>query len=145
MAAGVGAGGVEGEQLLGEVVDGLADALLGPQPFRATKLRERRSLATGVAGHPADLLDRHEDPVATRERQLQVVALLAAAATPEHLLVAGDAVVDVDHEVAGDEPFEDVARDDPPERPRPADADGSEQLAIGDEGQPVRVPRRTRR
>ena len=57
----------------------------------------------------------------------------------EHLLVAGDAMVDVDDEVAGRQPLEDVARDDAPERPGPADADGPEQLAIRDEDQAVRA------
>ena len=44
----------------------------------------------------------------------------------------------MDDEVAGRQPLEDVARHDAPERPRPADPDGPEQLAIRDEGQPVR-------
>ena len=77
-------------------------------------------LAAGVAADPGDLLHRHVDPVAAGEAQLEVVALLAGAAAPEHLLVAGDAVVDVDDEVAGRQPLEDVARDDPPERLRAA-------------------------
>ena len=84
-----------------------------------------------------DLLDRHEDPVAAGERELEVVALLARPAAAEHLLVARDAVVDVDDEVARGQPLEDVARHDPPERPRPADAHGAEQLAVRDEGQAV--------
>ena len=79
-------------------------------------LRQRRPLAARVARDPADLLDRHEDPVAARERQLEVVAILARPAAPEHLLVAGDAVIDVDDEVAGRQPLEDVARHDPAER-----------------------------
>ena len=96
------------------------------------------SLAARVAGDPADLLDRHEDPVPAGERQLEVVALLArAAAAPEHLLVAGDAVVDVDDEVAGRQPLEDVARHDPAQRLGPADADVAEELPVGDEHEPV--------
>ena len=39
----------------------------------------------------------------------------------------------------GVEPLEDVARDDPPHRLRPADADRPEQLAVGDEGEAVRA------
>ena len=135
----VGARGVQREQLLGQVVDRLADPLLGAQPLGPAEPRQRRALAARVAADPADLLDRHEDPVAAGERQLEVVAILAGAAAPEHLLVARDAVVDVDDEVARRQALEDVARDDPPERPRPADADGPEQLAIGDEGEPVRA------
>jgi len=52
-------------------------------------------------------------------------------------LRVGDAVVDVDDEVAGREPLEDVARDDPAHRLGPADADGPEQLAVRDEDEAV--------
>ena len=48
-------------------------------------------------------------------------------------------MIDVDDEVARRQPLEDVARDDPPEGPRPADADRPEQLAVGDEGEAVRA------
>ena len=137
VALGAGARRVQREQLLGQVVDRLADALLGPQPLGAAELGERRPLAARVAGDPADLLDRDEDPVAAGERELEVVAILAGAAAPEHLLVARHAVVDVDDEVARREALEDVARDDAPERLRPPDADRPEQLAIGDEREAV--------
>ena len=86
-----------------------------------------------------DLLDRDEDAVAAGERELEVVAVLPDPAAAEHLLVARDAVVDVDDEVAGRQPLEDVARDDPAERLRAADADGPEQLAIRDERDAVRA------
>ena len=135
----VGARGVQREQLLGEVVDRLADALLGAQPLGPAEPRQGRSLAARVAADPADLLDRDEDPVAAGERQLEVVAILAGAAAAEHLLVAGDAVIDVDDEVARRQALEDVARDDPPEGPRPADPDRAEQLPVGDEGEAVRA------
>ena len=102
-------------------------------------LRQGRPLAAGVAADPADLLDRDEDPVAAGERQLEVVAILAGTAAAEHLLVARDAVIDVDDEVARRQALEDVARDDPPEGPRPADPDRPEQLAVGDEGEAVRA------
>ena len=46
-------------------------------------------------------------------------------------------MVDVDDEVARGQPLEDVARDDPAHRLGPADADRAEQLAVGDEHQPV--------
>ena len=134
-----GARGVQLEQLLGEIGDRPRDPLLGPEPLGAAEAGEGRPLPAGVAGDPRDLLDRDEDPVAARERELEVVAVLAGAAASEHLLVARDAVVDVDDEVAGRQALEDVARDDAPQRPRPADADGPEQLAVGDEGQPVRA------
>ena len=71
--------------------------------------------------------------------QLEVVALLARLAAPEHLLVARDAVVDVDDDVAGRQALEDVARDDPAHRLGPPDADGAEQLAVGDQREAVRA------
>src|SRR3954447_16783603 len=96
-------------------------------------------LATGVARDPVDLLDRHEDPVPSREAELEVVALLAGGAPAEHLLVAGDAVVDVHDHVAGGEALEEVARDDASHRLRPPNADAAEQLAIRDDRQAVRA------
>ena len=102
MTRGRGPSRVQREQLLGEVADRLPDALLRPEPLGAAELRERRVLAAGVARDPPDLLDRDEDPVLALERELEEVTLVArAGAAPEHPLVAGDAVVDVDHEVAG--------------------------------------------
>ena len=136
-----GPGRVQLEQLVGEVRDGLADALLRPQPLRAAQLREVGVLGAAVARDPVDLLDRDEDLVRAGEAQLEVVAVLALGpvAAPEHPLVAGDAVVDVDDEVARRQPLEDVAGHDAPERLRPADADGAEQLAVGDEDEAVRA------
>ena len=133
------------EQLVGEVRDGLRHPLLGAQPLRAAELGQRRPLAAGVPGDTRDLLDRDEDAVAAGERELQVVAVLATRAAAEHLLVARDAVVDVDDEVAGREPLEHVARHDPAERLRTADADGAEQLAVGDERRRRPARQRTRR
>ena len=137
----VGPRRVQLEQLLGEVRDGLPDPLLRLQPLGAAELAQLRVLGAAVARDPGDLLDRDEDLVAAGEAQLEVVAVLAlgVVAAPEHPLVAGDAVVDVDDEVAGRQALEDVARDDPPHRLRPADADGPEQLAIGDERETVRA------
>ena len=98
-------------------------------------------LGARVAADAGDLLDRDEDLVAGREAQLEVVAVLAVGvvAAPEHPLVAGDAVIDVDDEVAGRQPLEDVARDDAPHRLRAADPDGAEELAVRDEGEAVRA------
>ena len=45
----------------------------------------------------------------------------------------------MDDEVARRQAFEDVARDDAPKCPRTTDADGPEELAVRDEGQPVRA------
>ena len=132
--------GVQREELLGEVVDrACRTRCLARSHSVPPSLRQRRPLPARVAADPADLLDRDEDPVPAGERQLEVVAVLARAAAAEHLLVAGDAMVDVDDEVARRQPLEDVARDDPAQGSRPPDADGPEQLAVGDEGEAVRA------
>ena len=73
------------------------------------------------------------------EADLEVVALLPRHPAPEHLLVAPDPVVDVDDEIARGEALEDVARHDAPERLGPPDADGPEQLAVGDDDEAVRA------
>src|SRR5450755_1633877 len=122
MALGAGPRRVQLEELLGQVVDRLLDPLLGPQPVGAAQPAKRGVLPARIAADPGDLLHRDVDPVPTGEAQLEVVALLARAPAAEHLLVAGDAMVDVDDEVTRPESFEDVPRDDPPERLRPADA-----------------------
>ena len=101
-------------------------------------LRERRPLAARVARDPGDLLDRDEDAVAAGERELEVVAVLPRPAASEHLLVARDAVVDVDDEVAGRQPLQDVARHDPAKRLGSPDPDRPEQLAVRDEDDAVR-------
>ena len=137
MALGAGPGRVQLEELLGQVVDGLLDPLLRAQPVGAAQPAEGRVLAARVAADPGDLLHRDVDPVAAGEAQLEVVTFLAGSAAPEHLLVAGDAVVDVDDEVARLEPLEDVARDHPPERLGPPNADRAEQLPVGDHHQAV--------
>ena len=129
--------GVQRKQLLREVADRLADALLGPQPVRAAKPAQGRVLPARVAADAVDLLDRDEDPVAGRERELEVVALLARLAAPQHLLVACDAVVDVDDDVAGREALEEVAGDDAAHRLGAPDPDRAEQLAVRDEGEAV--------
>jgi hypothetical protein len=100
-----------------------------------------RVLGSAVARDPVDLLDRYEDLVGAREAQLEVVAVLAfgLVAAPEHLFVAGNAVVDVDDEVARRQPLEDVARNDPSEGLRPPDPDRPEQLAVRDEDEAVRA------
>ncbi len=48
-------------------------------------------------------------------------------------------MIDVDDQISRHEALEDVARDDAPHRLRPPDTNGSEQLAVGDKGQPVRA------
>ena len=63
VAAGGGPGGVELEQLLGQVVDGALDPLLRPDPVGPAEPAELGALAARVAADPLDLLDRHEDPV----------------------------------------------------------------------------------
>ncbi len=133
-------GRVQPEQLLGEVGDRLADALLGPEPVRAAELAQLGPLAARVPSDPADLLDRDEDPVSRGEADLQEVALVALAGAPaQHLFVAGDAVIDMDDQIARRQALEDVPRDDATHRLGPPDADVAEQLAVRDEDQAVRT------
>ena len=98
-------------------------------------------LGSAVARDPGDLLDRDEDLVCPGEAQLEVVAILAVGlvAAPEHPLVAGDAMIDVDDEIARHEALEDVARHDPAHRLWPANPDAPEQLAVRDERETVRA------
>ncbi len=134
----LGSCGVQRQQVVGEVADRLAHPVLGAQPFRAAQLGERRSLSAGVPRDPGDLFDRDEDPVAGRERQLEIVAVLVLATAAQHLFVAGDTVIDVDHKIARRQALEQVTRHDPSQRLGPADSDGAEQLAVGDEDQTIR-------
>jgi len=131
---------VELEQLLGEVRDRPLHSGLGPQPVGTAEARQVGMLAAGVAADPRDLLHRHVDAVTPGKRELQEVPVVArTAATTEHPLVSRDAVVDVDDEIARRQALEDVPRDHPPQGLRPADADGTEQLPIGDEHEAIRA------
>ena len=101
-----------------------------------------RVLAAGVARDALDLLDRDPHPAVLGEVQLQEVALLVAVAARRssgHAVVAADAVVDVDDQVARLEPLQQILWYDPAEHPRPAYADGAEELAIRDEDDAVRT------
>ena len=141
-AVGAGTLGVERQQVAGQVADGLADARPGALPLPSPEPAELRVLAAGVAGDALDLLDGHPDATGLGEVQLQEVALLAARAAgraPHEARVARHAVVDVDDDVAGLEALEQVAGHDPAHGPRPAHADGAEELAVGDEDEAVRA------
>ena len=48
-------------------------------------------------------------------------------------------MIDMDDEVAGRQPLEDVPRDDPAKSAWPPDTDRPEQLPVGDEGESVRT------
>ena len=120
----------------------------GALPLPAAQPRQLRVLAARVARDALDLLDRHPDAAALGEVQLQEVALLVAVAAgvaPHQARVARDAVVDVDDEVARLEPLQQVLGHDAPEDARPTDADGAEQLAVGDEDDACPGRRRSRR
>jgi hypothetical protein len=138
-AGGSGPSGVDLEQLFGEVGDGALDPLLGPEPLGPAQLGQRGVLAARVAADAVDLLHGQEDLVCAGEAQLQVVALIAGGAAAKHPLVAGDAVIDVDDEVALGQPLQNVARHDPAKRLGPPDANGAEQLAISHEHQAIRA------
>src|SRR5439155_7099261 len=96
-------------------------------------------LGAREAADPPDLLDRQGDPIGPREDEVEVVPLegrsgqgVAAAVgasphrAPDDAVVARDAVVDVDDDVARRQALEDVTRDDAAQRSRAADAHGPE-------------------
>ena len=76
VAARVGTGAVELQELARQVGDGPLDARLGPLPLPAAKAAQDGLLAAGIAADAVDLLDGHPHPVGAREVQLQEVALL---------------------------------------------------------------------
>jgi hypothetical protein len=135
-----GPSGIQRDQVAGELRDRLADAAARPCPLAAAEAREGRGLSPRVAADAVDLLDRDPDPVGTREVELQEVALLIARSArrpADEASVAGDPVVHVDDRITGLETLQEVARHDATERPWTPDADRAEELAVGDQDEPV--------
>ncbi len=97
------AGGVELQQLPGHLDDRPAGACLDRLPVRAAELVERRGGARGahVAADLADLVVRHEDPVVAAELEQQIIAGDAGHGARLDSGETGDAVVLVDHVIAG--------------------------------------------
>ena len=98
--------GVEGQQILGEILDGGAGLALGALPVLGTQAGEgRRTIArTDIAGHPVDLIDRHIDLIAGGVAQYQILALDLADSTTDHALVDGDAMFNMDNVIPNLEP-----------------------------------------
>ena len=101
---------VQGQQLARQVPDGPLHALLRASPLLGAEPRQRRPLVAGadVAADAVDLVGRHEQTVALGVAQLQVLALLAVGLQVREAGELGDAVLDVDDEVAGAEVGEEV-------------------------------------
>jgi len=82
-------------------------------------------------------LDRHEEPVGFRVLQLQVLALGAVELFQDHAVEAGDAVVDVDHQLARLELETDGWQAPPgPAAPDHRPANAPEELVVGQDREP---------
>ena len=132
-------GGVDLEQLLRQLGHRPADPSLGALPVSAAQLAEGGPGATRVAAYAADLVRRQEDLVLSGEVELQVLLDIAAVLALRHAGIAGDAVVDVDQQVAGLQLADQIASDDPLGRGQAPDAGRAEQFAIGQDHQAQRL------
>ena len=100
-------GGVELDELRGDLLDGLPGARLAFRPVRATHLVQRGGLGSDVAGQLVKLVHRHEQPVtglaafASRVLDHQVVADGALDGALHQLHEPADPVDLVDDRVAG--------------------------------------------
>src|SRR5207245_1702676 len=100
-------------------------------------------LAAEVLLDAVEVLDRHEELVGLRVLQLQVYAEIAVGFEDAHAAEAGDAVVDVDGQLAGCEIQRELARQlrgtaaRRSDRPRRS-AQAAEQLGVRDEVEPDR-------
>ena len=136
-----GALGLDVDQLLGQVDDGLGDALLPLLPGRRADLRERRLglAAADVLLHQVDLGDRDVElgPLGELEEQ-RLLVVLVRLVDEMQAAIPGDPVVDVDDQVAFVQVEEAV--DGPalvsPAGHGPADLGAGEQLVIADHQRP---------
>ena len=107
MAAGGLPGGVQLDQLGGDLPDRLAGPALALGPVAAAHLVQRRALAADVAGDLVERVHRHVEPVARlaalgrRVLDHQVLADGAGHGALHHLDVAADPVLAVHDRVAG--------------------------------------------
>ena len=132
-------GGVDLQQIFRQLGNCPADPSLGALPVGAAQLAEGGSGAARVAADAADLVRRQEDLVLAREVELQILLDVAAVLALRHAGVAGDAVVDVDHQIARLQLADQIAGDDPLGRSQAPNASRAEQLAIGQDHQPHRL------
>ena len=89
------------DQLAGDLADPLFHLGLAHLPAEAAELVERcRSLGRAVARQKVEVLDRHEQLVAALVDQSQAVVRRAAHLERDEAVVAADAVIVVDDEVA---------------------------------------------
>ena len=116
------------DQLARDLADPLLDPGLPRLPAEPAELVERDlALGRAIAREDVEVLDRHEQLVAALVDQAQAVVGRAAELERDQPVVAADAMVVVDHEIAlaegGDLGDELVAAARPPRRPAEAVAD----------------------
>ena len=93
--------GRELDQLAGDLADPLLDLGLPGLPAEPAQLVERDvAFGSAIAREHVEVLDRHEQLVAAVVDQAQAVVRRAAELERDEAVVAADAVVLVDHEVA---------------------------------------------
>ncbi len=136
--------GVELQQLPRQLLHGAADARLRPRPLLRAEARERRAVLAraDVAADAVDLLRRDEEAVAVGVLQLEVLALLAADALACEAGEAGDAVLDVDDELARHEVGEKRLAGGAAAGRRAALLAEAEDLGVGEEREAAHPPRR---
>ena len=132
-----GALGLDVEQLLGQVDDGLGHPLLPLLPGRRADLRERRLrlAAADVLLHQVDLGDRHVQLGSLGKLEEQgLLGVLGRLVDEVQAAIPGDAVVDVDDQVALVQVEEAVDGPAlvPPPGDRAADVGAREELVVAD-------------
>ena len=97
------AAGVDVEQLLGDVTDRALDAALGAAPLLRAEAGQRGALVgcADVGVDAVQLVGRDQQAVVVGVAEVEILTLAVADALLDEALEAGDAVLDVDHVVAG--------------------------------------------
>ena len=134
-ASGRLAGGIQLQQLVGQVGDRRPDPTGRGRPLPAAELAEARRRRPRIAGDAAHLVRGQEDLVGAREVELEVLADGVAVRPLRHPDVAGNAVVDVDDQLPGLQATDQVPGHDPLAGQEPPDPGDAEQLAIREEDQ----------
>ncbi len=126
---------VEADELAGHVLHGALDLGGGFDPIGAAEPVQPRRVAAQVARDHADLVARHEQPVALRVLQDQVVAFRSGERTVRDARVPPHTVDPMDGEVARLELVGDRVGAPPSEpRRRPRVPAGAEEVLLGGDG-----------
>ena len=109
MALGYLSGGVELQQVPGQLPGGSLDPFLNPGPLGGAQAGQGGGLVMSphVGRHPVQVVRGHVEPIVVGVLQHQVLFLLPRFAHPGGPGEAGHAVVHVDDVVAGDQLGED--------------------------------------